>query len=74
MPKEPDPPPSKPTLLQEIGSVLASFFGVQSSKNRKRDFSSGSPLRFLVLGVSFTVIFVLVVLAVVKLLMRQAGL
>ena len=70
----PDPPPRKPTLLQEIGSVLASFFGVQSSRNRRRDFSSGSPLRVLVLGLLLTLAFVLLVGGVVKLVMRQAGL
>jgi len=74
MPEQPNPPRGRPTLFQEIGSVLASFFGVQSSRNRKRDFTSGSPLRFLLLGLTFTGVFVLVVFGVVKLVMRQAGL
>ena len=74
MSDQPNPQRGKPTLLQEIGSVLASFFGVQSSRNRQRDFTSGSPLRFLLLGLTFTLIFVLVVFGVVKLVMRQAGL
>ena len=69
-----DQPPHRPTLLQEIGSVLASFFGVQSSKNRQRDFSSGSAMRFVVVGLLMTATFVLVVFGVVKLVMRQAGL
>ncbi|TDU32729.1 DUF2970 family protein [Panacagrimonas perspica] len=74
MPEVPNPPPRRPTLLQEIGSVLASFFGVQSSRNRKRDFTSGSPLRFLALGIALTATFVLVVFGVVKLVMWKAGL
>jgi hypothetical protein len=67
-------PPRRPTLLQEIGSVLASFFGVQSAKNRKRDFTTGSARRFVVLGVLMTLGFVLAVYGVVRLVMRNAGL
>lgn len=74
MSNQPNPPPGKPTLLQEVGSVLASFFGVQSSKNRHRDFTRGNPYRFLVLGVVFTGMFVLSLLGVVKLIMSRAGL
>ena len=74
-PEDRDPSPSpRPTLLQEIGSVLASFFGVQSSRNRRRDFTRGSPARFVVLGLAFTLMFVLVVYGVVQLVIRGAGL
>lgn len=66
--------PQRPTLLQEIGSVLASFIGVQSAKNRERDFTRGSPRRFVILGVVFTLLFVLTVIGVVKLVLRSAGL
>ena len=64
----------KPTLAQEIVSVLAAFFGVQSSKNRERDFSTGSPYRFVMLGIGFTLLFVLAVIGVVRLIVRQANL
>lgn len=67
-------PPQKPTVLQELGSVLASFFGVQSSKNRKRDFTAGSPRRFILLGIGFTLVFILTVIGVVRLVLHQAGL
>lgn len=66
--------PPKPTLMQEIASVLASFIGVQNSKNRERDFTRGNPRRFVILGVGFTVLFVLVVVGVVKLVLSRAGL
>lgn len=72
MPLPPEPP-QKPTLLQEVSSVLASFIGVQSSKNRKRDFTGGSPRRFLILGVAFTLVFILTVVGIVRLVLRQAG-
>lgn len=31
----------KPSLLQTIQSILAALFGVQSGKNRERDFTKG---------------------------------
>jgi len=65
--------PKRPSLLQEIGSVLASFFGVQSSRNRKRDFTQGSPARFVVLGLLMTAGFVMLVYTVVQLVLRSAG-
>ena len=74
MSEEPDRPPEKLKLAQEIGSVLAAFFGVQSRKNRERDFAQGKAGRFLVLGIVFTLLFVLAVVGVVKLVMRNAGL
>ncbi|HEY1076062.1 MAG TPA: DUF2970 domain-containing protein [Fontimonas sp.] len=63
-----------PTLWQTVGSVAASFFGVQSSKNRRRDFSRGKPAHFIVIGLLMTVLFVMAVAAAVKLALRSAGL
>ena len=62
------------TLRQMLGSVLAAALGVQSGKNRARDFSRGKPSHFIILGVGFTVLFVLIVLGVVKLVLYLAGL
>lgn len=62
------------TLRQMLGSVLAAALGVQSGKNRARDFSHGKPRHFIILGVGFTVLFVLIVLGVVKLVLYLAGL
>jgi hypothetical protein len=53
--------------------VLASFFGVQSAENRKRDFSGGNAKRFIVLGIVMTLLFVLTVFTVVKLVLRAAA-
>lgn len=44
------------TLLQMVGSILASFFGVQSSKRRERDFELGKPLAFFMVGVLMTAV------------------
>lgn len=57
------------TLLQLMGSALAAAFGVQSSKNRERDFSKGKPGQFIVVGIIFTMTFVLIMIGVVNLVL-----
>lgn len=64
----------KLTLRQMLQSVLAGALGVQSGKNRARDFSHGKPSQFIILGLGFTLLFVLVILGVVKLVLYLAGL
>lgn len=61
------------TLLQVLLSVLSAAFGVQSGKNQSRDFSRGKPSHFIIIGVLFTLAFVLVIVAVVKLVLHVAG-
>nr|WP_256061069.1 DUF2970 domain-containing protein [Klebsiella pneumoniae] len=56
-----------------LSSVLAAALGVQSGKNRARDFSHGKPSHFIILGVGFTVLFVLVILGLVKLVLYLVG-
>lgn len=64
----------KPLSLWEmLQSVVAAAFGVQSGKKRGRDFSRGKPSHFIILGVLFTLVFVLLLFAVVKLILRLAG-
>jgi hypothetical protein len=67
-------PPSPPTFWQMLHSVLAAALGVQSSKNRARDFSQGKPGHFIALGLFFTLVFVLILVGVVKLVLHLAGL
>lgn len=68
------PPEGKPLgILQVIGSALAAAFGVQSSRNRERDFTHGKPSHFIVIGIVFTVLFVLAVAGVVSLVLSQVG-
>ena len=57
----------KLSLLNVALSTCAAAFGVQSSKNRKRDFSKGNALTFVVSGVVFTIVFVLVIVGIVQL-------
>ena len=61
------------TLWEMLQSVLSAAFGVQSGKNRSRDFSRGKPSHFIMLGLGFTALFVLIVLGVVKLVLKLSG-
>lgn len=45
-----------------VGSVFSAAFGVQSSRNRKRDFEQGRPIHFIVGGIIGTVVFIALVL------------
>ncbi len=61
--------PEKPGIRAVIQSTLAAAFGVQSSKNRERDFQHGSVWIYIAAGISFTVLFVLTLLGVVRLVL-----
>lgn len=65
--------PKPQTPWQTLASVGASFFGVQSAKNRERDFKHGNAVHFIVMGVVATAVFVLLVVLAVRLALRQAG-
>lgn len=64
----------KPHLWQIIMSTIAAAFGVQSSKNRERDFSHGSLSTYIIAGVIFTVLFVISITLLVKWVLRSQGL
>jgi hypothetical protein len=58
---------------QVMGSVLAALLGVQSEKNRQRDFTSGSPFAFIAVGAVATVVLIGLIWLGVRLLLAQAG-
>ena len=60
-------------MLNVLGSVLASMFGVQSNRRREEDFTHGKPSKYIVVGLLVTVVFMLAVWGVVSLVMRLAG-
>lgn len=72
-PETPNSGDEKPNLLQIVLSTLAAAFGVQSSKNRERDFKHGSIKVFAAAGIIFTTLFVLTLIFVVKMVLNQAG-
>lgn len=70
---QPNEPPRKPGPLQLVASVVAAAFGVQSSNNRRRDFTHGKAGAFIAAGIIFTVVFVAVVYGIVSVILTQAG-
>ena len=59
----------KPKFWSIVGSTLAAAFGVQSSKNRERDFQHGNIWIYIAAGIIFTTLFVFSVIGVVKLVL-----
>ena len=56
---------SKFTQIQQ--STLAAAVGVQSQRNRAKDFEEGNAGWFILAGIIFTVVFIFTVLTVVNL-------
>ena len=67
-----DPDNSPLSFWQVLLSVLAAAFGVQSGKNRQRDFSRGRPLHFVLIGLLATALFVLLLYGTVQLVLYFA--
>lgn len=61
----------KPGFWQIVFSTLAAFIGVQSNKNRERDFKHGSIGVYIAAGIIFVVIFIAVVITLVKLVLSN---
>jgi len=68
-----DEPNEKPNVMEVVGSVLAAFLGVQSDRNRERDFTKGRAVIFIVVGVLMTGLFVLTIWLVVRGVIGAAG-
>lgn len=61
------------TFWQMLHSIVAAAFGVQSGKNRSRDFSRGKPSHFIILGLLVTLVFILLLYALVRTVLYFAG-
>ncbi|WP_370215366.1 DUF2970 domain-containing protein [Idiomarina sp.] len=57
---------SQSSILQTLLSVIAAFFGVQTDKNRQRDFNKKSPIPFIVVGIILAAVMVVVIMLIVK--------
>ncbi len=62
---------NKPGFFDIVISVISAAFGVQSSKNHVRDFGGGSATPYIVGGIIFTVVFILAIVAVVKMVVAH---
>jgi hypothetical protein len=63
----------KLSLLSLIGSLFAGAFGVQTEKNRTRDFTHGKFSHFIIGGIIFAILFVLAVYALAQYVVATAG-
>jgi flagellar biosynthesis/type III secretory pathway M-ring protein FliF/YscJ len=55
-----------------MSSVVAASFGVQTKKNRERDFEQGEFHHFVIGGIVFAVLFILLLVGIVKVIMHYA--
>lgn len=63
----------KPTFIQILLSTLAAAIGVQSHKNRERDFSGGNLYTYIAAGAIFTLVFIVSLILVVKTVLASHG-
>lgn len=72
-----DPPddrdPPKPGPLQVIHSILAALFGVQSQRNRERDFKHGDARDYILIYVIAVAMLVIAMVVVVNMLLDAVG-
>ena len=61
------------SFFSAIKSTAAAAFGVQTNKNRERDFSKGKPAMFIAAGLVFALIFILSVYSVVQIVLSSTG-
>ena len=59
--------------MQVVTSVFAAGLGVQSSKNRERDFKQGRFGVFIAAGIVFTLLFIGSVYTVVQVVLKSSG-
>ncbi|MDP4650627.1 MAG: DUF2970 domain-containing protein [Haliea sp.] len=60
-------------LWQVISSVFAAGLGVQSSRNRERDFTQGRFGVFILAGAIFTLLFIALVVGIVQMVVNSAA-
>lgn len=63
----------KPNLFQVIWSVIAALFGVQSGKNRERDFKKGKAGDYILVYVVLVVAMVLGMVVTVNMVLDAAS-
>lgn len=63
----------RPSFGQVVLSTLAAAIGVQSNKNRERDFKGGSIKAYVAAGIIFTALFVLTLVLIVKTVLGNMG-
>ena len=60
-------------LWEVFQGVIAMFIGVQSEKNRERQFKYGKLHQFIIVGIIITIIFIVHIILLVKYALIWAG-
>jgi len=63
----------EPSLWDVAKSVQAAFLGVQSRSNYERDFQHGKPSQYIIIGLIGVAIFIAVIISIVMLVLKFAG-
>ena len=56
---------NSPSFRRTLKSTFAAFFGVQSNKNREKDFSQGKLTHFIIAGVIAVILFIAALVTIV---------
>lgn len=57
------------SIKETFKSVAAAFFGVQSNKNREKDFSQGKLSHFIIVGIISVALFIATLIFIVSLVL-----
>jgi hypothetical protein len=60
------------SLKDTFKSVAAAFFGVQSNKSRKQDFSQGKLSQFILVGIVCLLLFISLLILIVHIIINLA--
>ncbi len=71
--ENPEPATNRMRPWHVISSVFAAGLGVQSSRNRERDFKQGKAGVFIAAGLIFTLLFIAAVVIIVQLVLKTAS-
>ena len=61
------------TLFSFFGSLVSAWFGVSTKEKRERDFEHGKFSHFIIGGIIFVILFVLMVVGIVNIVLSTAG-
>ena len=57
---------SKQSITEVFKSIFSAFIGVQNEENRKKAFENGSLSTYIIAGLIFTLLFVMIIVILVS--------
>ena len=58
-------------IKNSVLSAIAALFGIQSNKNRERDFKQGNPLDFIMIGIVTLIVLLFGMALIVKVVLQS---